>query len=289
MKRRLSLLLALFLCLSLFACGKKPVSPPVTDAPPEVQDPAPAPPQPETPPAEEPAPDEPQPDQPQAPQAPVVTLRDVIVVTTNETDNQVFQLTTSLPACESLPVIDGYYRAMSDDLAAIYAPTRVEASERCREYTDAGLDFLPWTAEITATVTRNDGVTLSVLREVYENFGGAYPLITYQAETFDLASQGRLLLGNLFTVPEEDYLPRLRDMILAQMAQKETESGVVYYEYAREQLMSLLDPMDFALTGDSLLIFYNEYVLAPHAAGLQHFYLPLEQLSDIVKPQYLAE
>ncbi|MBO4930480.1 MAG: DUF3298 domain-containing protein, partial [Clostridia bacterium] len=78
-------------------------------------------------------------------------------------------------------------------------------------------------------------------------------------------------------------------MILAQMDQKETETGVLYYDFAREQLMTLHDPLDFALTEDCLLIFYNEYALAPHAAGPQHFYLPLSDLSDILLPQYVTE
>ena len=136
---------------------------------------------------------------------------------------------------------------------------------------------------------RNDGKTLSVLREVYENLGGAHPMITYQAETFDVASQGRLLLGDLFSVAEDAYSARLQDMILAQMDQKETETGVLYYDFAREQLMTLHDSLDFALTEDCLLIFYNEYALAPHAAGPQHFYLPLSDLSDILLPQYVTE
>ena len=85
------------------------------------------------------------------------------------------------------------------------------------------------------------------------------------------------------------YLPRLRDLILAQMDQKETESGVFYFDFAREQLMTLHDPMDFALTDDSLLIFFDEYALAPYAAGLQHFYLPLSDLADILNPLYFAE
>ena len=53
--------------------------------------------------------------------------------------------------------------------------------------------------------------------------------------------------------------------------------------------MTLHDPLDFALTEDCLLIFYNEYALAPHAAGPQHFYLPLSDLSDILLPQYITE
>lgn len=288
MKRTLVLVLTLLLCLSLFACGKKPVSPPVTDAPPETQDPAPT--QPDPPSAEDPIPADPLPGEAVAPQIPKITMTTATASYLTETGSvTLLQVSTVLPSCPDLPLIDDYYRSMQDDLAAIYRLNVEDAAARYRDFSTSGLAFTPFAAEVTSSVTRNDGVTLSVLREVYENFGGAYPLITYQAETFDTATQGRLVLGNLFTVSEDEYFARLQGMIVAQMDRRESESDVVYYDYAREQLMSLLDPMDFALTEDCLLIFYNEYALAPHAAGLQHFYLPLEQLSDIVKPQYLGE
>lgn len=281
MKRILSVLLMLLLCLSLFACGKQPVEAP-TD--PATQPPTEAPTAAPTDPATEPPTEA-----PTEAETPEVILGSATTIFKDDSDHPVLQMDVTLPACDSLPQIDDYYKALYDDLTATYGLTREDAAQRRAEHLSMGQEFLPWAAQIKADITRNDGVTLSVLREVYENFGGAHPMITYRAENFDVASQGRLLLSDLFTVSEEDYSPRLRDMILAQMDQKETESGVLYFDYAREQLMTLLDPMDFALTEDSLLIFYNEYALAPHAAGLQHFYLPLSDLSDIVKPQYLSE
>ncbi len=291
MKRALSLFLTLLLCLSLFACGKQPEAPPANDPPAVEPPPVETPSQdPVTPPEEEPTPVDPLPGETVPPEVPEVTVTTATSEYLTETgDATLLQVTIALPTCPSLPLIDDYYRSMRDDLTAIYRLNLEDALRQYREFSDAGLEFSARAAEVTAQITRNDGVTLSVLREVYENFGGAHPLITYQAETFDVETQGRLVLGNLFTVSEDEYWARLQQMIVAQMDQKESESGVLYYEFAREQLMSLLDPMDFALTEDCLLIFYNEYALAPHAAGLQHFYLPLEQLSDIVKPQYLAE
>ena len=62
MKRRLSLLLALLLCLSLFACGRQPEAPPANDTPPAAETPPV-----ETPP-QEPDPDEPLPEEPVAPE-----------------------------------------------------------------------------------------------------------------------------------------------------------------------------------------------------------------------------
>jgi len=295
MKRWSFLICLLILCLALVGCGREaPAAPPVDNGAistppaeqPKVEQPSP---QPVTPPVEEPVPADPLPGEQVAPVVPEITPDSNIVITHNANNETVFQLDLNLISCADLPKIDTYYKTMCADLKALYALSGDEATRQQAEYQTMGYEFLPWAASVNAEVTRNDGVTLSVLREIYENLGGAHPMVTYQAETFDVASQGRLLLGNLFTVSEDVYSPRLRDMILSQMDKQETENGVAYYDSAREQLMTLLDPMDFALTEDCLLIFYNEYALAPHAAGPQLFYLPLSELSDILLPQYITE
>lgn len=291
MKRFFALTLALMLCLSLFGCGKvdtnqsgidaAPPAPVVSVCPPE-QEPVTSP--------EEPVPADPLPGEQVAPEVPEVIFGNYSAIFGDSSGAIDYVLVdANLPHMESLPQIHSYYQTLWEDLKAIYGLNREDAIRHKADMESMGLEFIPWTVEIQFDVLRNDGKTLSVLREIYENLGGAHPMITYQAETFNVASQGRLLLGDLFSVAEDAYSARLQDMILTQMDQKETETGVLYYDFAREQLMTLHDPLDFALTEDCLLIFYNEYALAPHAAGPQHFYLPLSDLSDILLPQYVTE
>ena len=291
MKRILSILLALMLCLVLFGCRKEDTNQSGVDAAPPAPVVSVCPPaqEPVTPP-EEPVPADPLPGEQVVPEIPEVIFGNYSGTFGDSSGTIDYVLVdANLPHIESLPQIHSYYQTLWEDWKAIYELSREDAIRYKADMESMGLEFIPWTVEIQFDVLRNDGVTLSVLRQVYENLGGAHPMISYQAETFDVASQGRLLLGDLFSVAEDAYSARLQDMILAQMDQKETETGVLYYESAREQLMTLHDPLDFALTEDCLLIFYNEYALAPHAAGPQHFYLPLSDLSDIVKPQYLTE
>lgn len=281
MKRILSILLTLILCLSLFACNKTPEAPPVE--PPVQQDPAPAPePTPEPTPEPEPMP-EPE---------PVVTG---VEVDANHYSHQVVAAVDAepvitadflMPDPEGMPQITAYYETVKTDLFSIYSS---EAGDALLQMQNMGENFRPWAMEMTFEVQRNDGTVLSILRELYENRSGAHPSVVYFAETFAVESQGRLLLNNLFTVPEDVYLARLQDMILSQMDQRETDDGVYYFDFAREQLLSLLDPMDFALTEDSLLIFFDVYALAPYAAGPQFFYLPYSELSDILDTQWVKE
>ena len=295
MKRWFSVVLALLMCLSLFGCGQKAPAKDTTqvntDQASELP-PADSAPSVEVPPAQTPVtpPEEPLPEEPAAPQVPEVTevQHDANFA---DTDNvsKILDAKVVLPYCEELPKINAYYQALWDDLYATCQLNREDALIQKTDFAAWGQEFTPWQTHVTFEIVRNDGVTLSVLREIYENTGGMHPLFTYQSETFDIATQGRLLLGNLFTVSEEEYLARLQDMILALMSKRETEDGIYYYDSAREDLLNLLDPMDFALTEDSLLIFFDVYALAPYAAGPQQFYLPLADLADIIKPQYLTE
>lgn len=285
MKRRLSLLLALLLCLSLFACGKTPEEPPAE--PPAQQDPVSQPeptpePEPEPQPEPEPAP-EPQPSSP-AVEVDASHYSHQVIAAAGAAP--VITATFLMPEAEGLSKITAYYESVKTDLFTIYSS---EAGDALLQMQNMGENFLPWTMEMTFEVQRNDGTVLSILRELYESRGGVHPAVVHFAETFEVESQGRLLLGNLFTVPEEEYLARLRDLILAQMDKREGEEGVYYFESAREQLLNLLDPMDFALTEDSLLIFFDHYALAPYAAGPQYFYLPYSELSDILDTRWVKE
>lgn len=296
MKRFCSLLLALCLCLSLCACNQAPEEPPAED-PPAQQDPTPAPdptpdPEPTPTPDPEPAPTPdpepaPQPDpEPAAPGVEVDGTHYSHQVIVGEDGATAIKADFTLPDPENMPQITAYYEMVKSDLFAIYSG---ETGDVLLQKQDLGEAFTPWAMEMDFEVLRNDGTVLSILRELYENRNAAHPSIVYFAETFAVESQGRLLLSNLFTVSEDEYLPRLRDMIVAQMDERTANEGMPYFDYARDQLLSLLDPMDFALTEDSLLIFFDVYSLAPYVAGPQNFELPLSELSDILDTRWVKE
>ena len=240
MKRILSVILTLVLCLSLFACGKKPVEAPTEPA--------------TQPPTEAPtaAPTEPATEPPTEPPLPEVGSDNYLFTFTDGQENPVLTLTASLPACESLPQIDAYYKALYDDLYATCALNAQEAAQRRTEFVTDGLDFTPWAVEVKCAVTCNDGKTLSVMREVYEHLGGPYPTVTCCGETFDVATQGRLLLRDVF-VEGADYATRL----------PVTEP----------------DQLNFALTGGFVLLCDGEGTVS----------VPLSDLSDILQPQYVTE
>ena len=118
MKPILSAVLALMLCLSLFACGKQPVEAPTAPA--------------TQPPAEAPtaAPAEPATEPPTEPAVPEVIPGSATAIFRDDSDNPVLDMRVTLPACERLPQIDAYYKALYDDLYATCALNAEEAAQR---------------------------------------------------------------------------------------------------------------------------------------------------------------
>ena len=248
MKRILSVVLLLVLCLSLFACGKQPVDPPVQPTEPAPQSPTAAPTDPATEPPTE------APPEPDAPVVPEVIFGNYSATFVDSSGAITYvRADANLPHVESLPQIHTYYQTLWEDVKATYELSREDAIRHKADLESMGQEFIPWAVEITFYVARNDGKTLSVLREVYENLGGAHPLFTYRAETFDVASQGRLALGDLFQ-SGADYQSRLTGVDEA-------------------------DQLNFALTDDNLVLCTETGTVS----------IPLSDLSDILKPQYLAE
>ena len=56
----------------------------------------------------------------------------------------------------------------------------------------------------------------------------------------------------------------------------------------RDTLTEVYNPKNFAVTDDSLLVFFPTYDIAPYAAGIQEFSVPLSALSDILDPAWTA-
>ena len=252
MKRSFSLFLALLLCLSLFACGKQTEAPPVDDPPvtetPPAAEPAP---DPVSPPQEEPVPADPLPGEKVEPEALQYKHNNVMFTFTDDKEEPLLVLVSSIPVYEGTPQINDYYQAIYDDLYAVCQLNLEDAARQKQELQSMGQEFTPWVVHLLPAVLRNDGVTLSVNRIVTEKRGEQETSYVY-GETFDVATQGRLVLGDLF-LPGADYLSRL---------------PVVEP-----------DQLNFAITSGMLMLCTEAETVS----------VPLSDLSDILKPQYLAE
>ena len=269
--RAAALLLAALLLLTLCACGKDPVQP---------EDPIVTPKPPETPVGPE------TPEQPDKSEIPVPVTVDALSAQKTvaaEDGATLLEYTLSYPQTEGLEQVSAYYQALEQRRQEEMDSYEAQLPQLRQEMETEGMPFFPYSFEADYSVLRNDGVLLSILRTNEDFTGGIHPQYSYSAETFLVAEQQLLTLDDMFSVPEEQYLPVILEEIRRAMEEKEQQAGTaIYFDDARDSLAELLDPSHFAVDGAGLIFFFEEYTLAPYAEGLQQFHFKAAEHLDIL-------
>jgi hypothetical protein len=110
--------------------------------------------------------------------------------------------------------------------------------------------------------------------------GAAHPLQTSVSFNYDLAKGQEISLDQLF-VPGANYLPALSDY--CKTALNKTDLGSVLF-------MDGLSPTadnyrNWNISDQGLVITFDEYQVAPYAAGPQTVTVPYQALKDLIAPQ----
>jgi len=127
--------------------------------------------------------------------------------------------------------------------------------------------------------------TVSYVYTIYIDTFGAHPNGFYRTFTFDTESGTELAIRNLFQ-PKSAYLARLSEISRFELAK------VLGPDANLEYLNQGTEPKDlnfenFAIESDALVLIFPPYQVGPYALGTQIVTIPLSQLKDILKPEYL--
>ena len=126
--------------------------------------------------------------------------------------------------------------------------------------------------------------TVSYVFTLHLDTLGAHPNTFYRTFTFDLKTGAELKISDLF-VPRSDYLKRLS--AIAEFELSKSLKDMTDIEYIRQGVTAeALNFQTFAIEGEDLILIFPPYQVAPYAAGTQTVSIPLEQLKEILKPEY---
>ena len=125
---------------------------------------------------------------------------------------------------------------------------------------------------------------LSLIFTTYQFTGGAHGSTVIQTYTFDLANDRLIRLDDLFTntndalaiiapLVEESLTTTLGDMLDADWLAQGSGTDPQNYQ-------------TFSLDANSITFYFQQYQVAPYAAGLQTVTIPLAQLSSILAPDF---
>lgn len=152
---------------------------------------------------------------------------------------------------------------------------KVRASQKEYLYT--------WEAMVTGEVLLDQPRLVTVSIDSYFFTGGAHGMTLTQNMVFDAATGKQLGLADFFAPGFETALDRLIDIRFRQMrglAPGDTltgEKGGLFENVIRHN-------ENFAVTGSGIRFLYNQYDIAPYAAGQITIDLSFDELKGILKP-----
>ncbi|NLD60584.1 MAG: DUF3298 and DUF4163 domain-containing protein [Clostridiales bacterium] len=167
-------------------------------------------------------------------------------------------------------MINAYYRNRANHLARrIALQMYPQAVEGYRDSVEQGYPFNEYQVFRTFEVTYAQGCLASLYLDLYQYTGGAHGTTVRSSDTWDLSRAERLPIRAVFP-GNPDYRA---DLIAAVQAEIRRNSDL-YFDNAVELAEENFDENNFYLTPDALVIYYQQYDIAPYAYGIPQFRIP---------------
>ncbi|HZK21906.1 MAG TPA: DUF3298 and DUF4163 domain-containing protein [Oscillospiraceae bacterium] len=130
--------------------------------------------------------------------------------------------------------------------------------------------FRPFEAVLNYTVTYNACNLLSMYRDSYEYTGGAHGSTLRQSNTFDITRGNCLSLSDFFygNPCHHEYIIK---QIIKQADKNMSENPYIYFENYKELIRENFNPKSFYLTNDGIVIYFQQYEIAPYSTGIVEF------------------
>lgn len=150
-----------------------------------------------------------------------------------------------------------------------------EAIEIYDDFQKEGFPFHPWEAYLQFQVTYNAHGLLSWYIDRYLYSGGAHGNTLRSSATWELV-QGTLRTLDTFYEPGADYQSYILETILKQAQDNLAQEPYIYFEEYQSSIKECFDPQSFYLSPDGLVIYYQQYAIAPYSTGIVEFTIPAE-------------
>lgn len=135
-----------------------------------------------------------------------------------------------------------------------------------------GYPFHAYTAQLQHQAAYNCHCHLSMYRDEYIFTGGAHGNTIRRSNTWDLRTGAMCSLAHFMCC--KNYRKFVLEEILCQADAIEQQNPGVYFEDYRKKIVQCFDECNFYLTDEGIAIYYQQYDIAPYAAGIQTFIIP---------------
>lgn len=187
----------------------------------------------------------------------------------------------------ALDKINNYYQArahryVESNIMDLYQLARVEY-----EYAVAN-DFpvRPFDVVTVFQITYNRNCVLSLYLDRYEYTGGAHGTTFRSSDTWNVACSSPVRIKSLFSYAN-DVSEYVTDCIIEQITHVAmTEAEVFpYFDDYETRVKEYFNPNNFYLTHKGVIIYFQQYEIAPYATGIPEFLIPYG-MGGAIRPRY---
>ncbi|MCB6610925.1 DUF3298 and DUF4163 domain-containing protein [[Clostridium] symbiosum] len=133
--------------------------------------------------------------------------------------------------------------------------------------------FHSYEYDMVYKVTFNSGCITSLYVDQYTFMGGAHGSTVRTSDTWSLSTGRRISLQDIY--PHEPlYRQKIRLSIQSQIAGLLKDNPASFFDDYPKLLLNTFDPDSFYLSPDGVIIYFQQYDIAPYASGLPEFLLP---------------
>lgn len=123
-------------------------------------------------------------------------------------------------------------------------------------------------------ITYNRECITSLYLEQYTYMGGAHGTTFRKSNTWDFATGCQIKLENFY--PSDTTFPEaILKSISGQIRERQKETPSSYFDNYAVLLRDSFQLDQYYLKPNSLVIYYQQYDIAPYASGIPEFFLPL--------------
>ncbi|MGC4020124.1 MAG: DUF3298 and DUF4163 domain-containing protein [Muricomes sp.] len=172
--------------------------------------------------------------------------------------------------------INQYY--IADSLKAeTYCRTVLypQAVETARYIVDKTPPFNTYTFESVYKITYNQNCISSLYFDSYTYMGGAHGGTLRNSDTWNFSDGSRITLDEFYprSVPFTEHIFK---NINQQIGERLKTSPGSYFDNYEELVRSAFRPENYFLKPEGIVIFYQQYDIAPYSTGIPEFVIPFK-------------
>lgn len=130
--------------------------------------------------------------------------------------------------------------------------------------------FNAYEFSVNYTIALNKGCMVSLFMDEYNYMGGAHGLTVRTSDTWDFSKGRRITLKELYGA-DPSYKGRIIEDINNQISGLLKLKPQTFFEDYEKLVQNTFHPESFFLTPEGIVIYFQQYDIAPYAAGFPEF------------------